>query len=247
VIRRRRASHGIASRHNTVPGRDKGLTWINRALSTESFARHQAGRRRPIRLCGLIEINVERAGAAFYEHAIEKRASKMKSDTQQHARARTGRRIAGHAQIERRTDPYQARQKLKEPTVCRQCGLVYQHGRWQSGQAPEAARNDVCPACCRIADGLPAGIVTLHGAAALKRKPEIVSLARHEEATEKAEHPLNRIIDIEESDDNLVISTTDIHLPRRIGTALKRALHGTLDTHFDDTAYFVRIDWRPPA
>ncbi len=41
--------------------------------------------------------------------------------------------------------------------------------------------------------------------------------------------------------------TTDIHLPRRIGTALKRALHGTLDTHFDDAGYFVRVTWRPTA
>jgi hypothetical protein len=40
-----------------------------------------------------------------------------------------------------------------------------------------------------------------------------------------------------------VISTTDIHLPRRIGEALKRAFHGELDMHFDEAGYFVRVDW----
>jgi hypothetical protein len=38
------------------------------------------------------------------------------------------------------------------------------------------------PACRRINDGIPAGIVTLHGPVARRRKAEIVGLARHEEA-----------------------------------------------------------------
>jgi hypothetical protein len=117
----------------------------------------------------------------------------------------------------------------------------------QWGRSPEGARNDVCPACRRINDELPAGIVKLHGPVARQRKPEIVSLARHEEAAERAGHPLNRIIGIDDTEDGLAISTTDIHLPRRIGTALKRAMHGTLDMHFDNAGYFVRVDWRPIA
>ena len=28
-------------------------------------------------------------------------------------------------------DPYQAREKLSEPSVCRDCGAVYHQGRWQ--------------------------------------------------------------------------------------------------------------------
>jgi NMD protein affecting ribosome stability and mRNA decay len=169
----------------------------------------------------------------------------MKSNTRSQLKARPTRRIAGRAQNDHMLDPYQARQKLQEPTVCPQCGAVYHHGRWQWGRSPEGARQDVCPACHRINDGLSAGIVTLHGPVARPRKQEIVGLARHEEAAERVEHPLNRIIRIEDTEDGLVISTTDIHLPRRIGTALKRAMHGTLDMHFDDAGYFVRVDWRP--
>jgi len=43
--------------------------------------------------------------------------------------------------------------------------------------------------------------------------------------------------------DRLVISTTDIHLPRRIAAAVKRAYDGSLKEHFDEGGYFVRIDW----
>lgn len=160
---------------------------------------------------------------------------------------RSDRRIAGRAQRDHILDPYQANQKLLEPTACRQCGAVYHHGRWQWGQRPDDAHEDLCPACHRITDGLPAGTVTLHGGTTRQRRDEIIGLARNQEDAEKGEHPLNRIISIEEKDEGLVIATTDIHLPRRIGEALKRAFHGTLDMHFDEAGYFVRVDWRPPA
>ena len=195
----------------------------------------------------LIEINVDRAELGLCGDTKREARPTMKPNTRPQLEARSARRIAGRAQSDHILDLYQARQKLEEPTVCRQCGAVYHHGRWQWDRSPEGARNDICPACRRINDGIPAGIVTLHGPVARRRKAEIVGLARHEEAAERAEHPLNRIIGIDETEDGLVISTTDIHLPRRIGTALRRALHGTLDIHFDDGGYFVRVNWRPTA
>jgi hypothetical protein len=103
------------------------------------------------------------------------------------------------------------------------------------------------PACRRINDCFPAGTVTLHGDIARQRKDEVIGLARNEEAAEKGEHPLNRIVDIGETDEGLVISTTDIHLPRRMGEALKRAHRGELTMHFDEEGYFVRVNWRPPT
>ena len=170
----------------------------------------------------------------------------MKSMRPSTQASRSGRRIAGRAQRDRILDPYQAQQKLQEPTACRECGAVYHHGRWQWGPTPAGAHEDLCPACRRIHDGLPAGTVTLHGDIA-QQKNEITGLARNEETAEKGEHPLNRIINIEETDEGLVITTTDIHLPRRIGKALKRVFRGELDMHFDEAGYSVRIDWHPSA
>jgi len=159
----------------------------------------------------------------------------------------SGRRTADRARREPFLDPYQARRKLKGSTVCPKCSAVYRHGRWQWGQRPDDARAEACPACRRIADSLPAGTVTLHGAFAQQHKDEIIGLARHEEAAEKGEHPLNRIMGIADTPEGLVIDTTDIHLPRRLGEAVKRAFHGNLAMHFDDAGYFVRVDWRAPG
>jgi NMD protein affecting ribosome stability and mRNA decay len=159
-------------------------------------------------------------------------------------RREANRRIAGHAQEDHILDPYQRQQKLNDHTVCPQCGAVYLHGRWQSARKPKAGHEALCPACRRVNDKLPAGIVKLHGALGRNQIDEIVSLARHQEAAEKGEHPLNRIISIDENADGIVISTTDTHLPRRIGEAVKRAFHGTLDEHFDEGGYFVRVTWK---
>jgi len=155
------------------------------------------------------------------------------------------RRTAGRAQSEPVADPYQARKKPREATVCRQCGAHYHKSRWQWAPIPADAHEDLCPACRRSNDGLPAGIVTLRGVPR-ERRDEVLALVRHQEEAEKREHPLNRIINVDETPDAIVIKTTDIHLPRRLGSAIERALHGELDVDFDEAAYLVRIDWRPP-
>jgi NMD protein affecting ribosome stability and mRNA decay len=158
--------------------------------------------------------------------------------------ANAGRRIAGRAQQDHLLDPYHPQLKPHEPTRCPQCNALYQHGRWQWAAAPVEAREELCPACRRTNDGLPAGIVTVHRPLP-KQRDEILALARHREEAEKAEHPLNRIMGIEEQADALTITTTDIHLARRLGEAIKRAFHGELAMHYDDASYFVRVDWRP--
>jgi NMD protein affecting ribosome stability and mRNA decay len=156
------------------------------------------------------------------------------------------RRISGHAQQDHLLDPYQSEQKLLDGSVCPTCGALYRDGRWQWTTSAAPAQKRQCPACRRIAERFPAGIVTLRGPFAPAEREHLVSLARHEEAAEKREHPLNRIIDVEDGADAIVINTTDIHLPRRIGQAVKRAFHGDLTAHFEKDGYFVRVDWSPP-
>ena len=136
---------------------------------------------------------------------------------------------------------------LKSRRVAENAAPSIHHGRWQWTNEFGAVNEDRCPACRRIADRLPAGILTLHGGFVQLHETEIFNLARNQEAAERSEHPLNRIADIERTDAGLVITTTDIHLPRRIGEAIKRAYRGTLDMHFDDAAYFMRADWWPPS
>lgn len=142
-------------------------------------------------------------------------------------------------------DPYKTRLKLHDPTLCPQCGALYQDGRWKwsKGPLPEA-HEELCQACHRVNDRYPAGEVHLRGSFAAAHREEIVNLARNIERTENAEHPLHRIIEVAQGDDETVITTTDIHLPRGIGHALKSAWHGELTTHYDEEGYFARIEWR---
>ncbi len=156
-----------------------------------------------------------------------------------------GRRIAGRAQDDHVIDTYKLRRKLPEPTRCPRCGATYQEGRWQWTTLPPAnAHEELCTACHRINDHYPAGVVTLRGPLVREQKAEMLRLARHQEEAEKAEHPLNRIMAVEEEGpETLRIITTDIHLPRRIGEAVHRAFHGDLNMHYDEANYFIRVDW----
>jgi len=157
---------------------------------------------------------------------------------------RSGRRRAGRAQKDAPQDPYKLVRKEHEPLVCPQCGAVYHHGRWHWSARPAEAQEQICQACHRINDHYPAGIVTLSGPLVGEHRAEMIRLARHQEDVEKQEHPLNRIIDIEETPERIVINTTDIHLPRRIAEAQERAFHGRAEFHYDEDGYFVRVNWQ---
>ncbi|MGA7325550.1 MAG: hypothetical protein WBX25_13935 [Rhodomicrobium sp.] len=58
------------------------------------------------------------------------------------------------------------------------------------------------------------------------------------------EHPLQRIMSINETGGKITIAATDVHLPRRIAHAIVDAYKGNLDTHYDREGYFVRMSWK---
>jgi hypothetical protein len=148
---------------------------------------------------------------------------------------------------ERVHDPYKARVKPPDPAVCPRCGAVYETGRWHWGPPPPGVAAQLCQACQRIEDDYPAGELTIAGGFVASHRDEIVNLARNQEALEKGERPLHRIMDIEETPDGFLIRTTDIHLPRRIGEALFRAFEGELDFHYEEEAYRIRVSWTRAA
>ncbi len=141
-------------------------------------------------------------------------------------------------------DPYQLREKLAEPCVCSDCGAVYHQGRWQWSVAPEHAAQVRCAACQRIHDHLPAGYVTLEGHFITQHHDEILQLIHHVEENEKREHPLQRIMALEQLPESLLVTTTDIHLARGIGEALHHAYQGDLDFHYNKEEYLLRVRWR---
>lgn len=141
-------------------------------------------------------------------------------------------------------DPYKTPHKLPEPTVCPDCGAVYHDGRWQwISPAPANAHRTSCQACHRIRDKYPAGLILLRGRFVREHGAELLQLVRHQEETEKRQHPLHRILRVEEESDGITIETTDLHLPHRIADAVEHAYGGDVKIQYDREGHFVRVEW----
>lgn len=145
-------------------------------------------------------------------------------------------------------DTYRLARKFPEPTVCSECKAVFVGGRWQwnaeGAKVPAGAKEAICPACRRIRDGYPAGTLTISGKFLELHRDDVKGVLRAEEQLETAEHPLNRIASMEEGDETIAITTTDIHLPRRIAEALYRAYEGELSVDYAEDEQSIRVNWK---
>lgn len=162
-----------------------------------------------------------------------------------HSKA-TGFRPVRHDRLlqEERHDAYKLRGKLAEPTACPACGAVFQDGHWQWLPRPEGAAEEQCPACHRIADDFPAGFVHMTGEFLAAHREELTQLIHHEAAAEAEAHPLERLISATAEDDGLLVTTTGIHLARRLGEALHRAYKGNLEYHYNEDEMLLRVSWQ---
>jgi hypothetical protein len=130
------------------------------------------------------------------------------------------------------------------PVVCSDCGAVYQKERWTWNRRPEDSCETLCPACLRIQDRVPAGILTVRGDCLKEHKHEILSLIRHTIHRVGKQHPLKRVMDIECDDTEAVFTFTDMHLPREIGDALHQTYDGVLDCEYSSDQSMLRVVWQ---
>ncbi len=87
-------------------------------------------------------------------------------------------------------------------------------------------------------------MLTLSGDFFEEHRDEIMNLVRNNVEAQKAEHPVKRIMDIEDREEGgVVITFTDIRLPRGVGKAIEHAYEGDLDIHYTDEAGIVRVTW----
>ena len=145
---------------------------------------------------------------------------------------------------ERVHDTYKLRGKLAEPAVCPDCGAVYHGGRWQWTARQDGAHETACPACQRTKDRFQAGLVEVGGPYFAAHRDELLRLLRHREEKEKGEHPLARIIAVEDAAEGVLVTTTDIHLARDLGEALHHAHQGELEFHYNQGENLLRVHWR---
>jgi hypothetical protein len=140
-------------------------------------------------------------------------------------------------------DPYHSKRKIAGPAVCRSCGAVYLDGRWTWQPPPEGAEEHVCPACDRIADGVPAAFLTISGEFARAHVEEIEHLIANYAERQRAEHPLKRVMAKRPQDDAVVYTFTDAHLARGLGEALHHAYQGDLEYRYEKGETLLRVTW----
>lgn len=141
-------------------------------------------------------------------------------------------------------DSYKAKGKLPSATRCPVCGASFHAGRWTWDAAPDGAHEQLCPACQRIEDKFPAGYVTLEGEFFHEHREEILRLARNCEEKEKAAHPLQRIMAIEDGAEGVLVTTTDVHLARNIAEHVHDACKGSLVVHYSKEENLLRANWK---
>ena len=146
--------------------------------------------------------------------------------------------------------PYYERRKYPEPTICPSCQLVYHKGHWTTNtlearntESRKSINKELCPACRRISDRLPGGVLYLSGRYLAANGHEIMNIARNQEKQARVSRPLQRIMWMKRNGETLEIATTNFHLARRIGQAIHSAHDGTLDIKYSEGDRFVRVYW----
>jgi hypothetical protein len=145
---------------------------------------------------------------------------------------------------DKRRDTYRDRGKWPESTLCGGCGALFADGHWTWRKPSGETRKATCPACRRIADHYPAGRIELKGDFLGDHRDEIINLIHNTEKQESGEHPLERIMDIENENRSTIVNTTGIHIARRIGDALVRSYKGDLTYQYAEPEKSIRVYWQ---
>ena len=148
-------------------------------------------------------------------------------------------------------DPYLPRGASQKISVCEGCHSGYKSKRWYADpdiyeavlKIPDTATR-VCPACLKIRDNFPGGIVTLKGDYVLSHKQDLMNLIKNEEARAHGFNPLERVMSVTENGHgSIVISTTNEKLAQRLGRAIKKAFHGEVTYRWSHDNKLARVDW----
>lgn len=151
-------------------------------------------------------------------------------------------------------DPYIPEEGRKEDTICTDCKAIYRDKRWflddelyEKLAANGGVNRTTCPACRKIADRYPEGIVTLRGGYLWDHEEEIRNIISNEEEKAMAKNPLERIMSMEHEGDAMIIETTEQKLAEHIGRALNKAHQGELNLSWDKDHAVCRVTWERPS
>ena len=144
----------------------------------------------------------------------------------------------------RHRDNYPHDAKAEKASVCSECGLVLHGGRWTRGAPPTTdVGSRLCPACERVRDRYPAGTISVPSTF-LAARDEVLGMIRNTEKAESEEHPLERVMDVEDAaGGGLLVTTTGVHVARAIAAKLERRFHSQARFHYSDGDRTVSVDW----
>lgn len=150
-------------------------------------------------------------------------------------------------------DPYLPQGGLKEPALCSSCQALYRNKHWELDQEAVAAARAAgdltevtCPACQKIAESYPEGVVTLSGDYLWDHEAEIRNLLANEEEKVRGRNPLERIMRMTRDERSLVIETTEKKLAEHLGRAIHKAHQGELKVTRGDDQGACRVYWERP-
>ena len=154
----------------------------------------------------------------------------------------------------RSTNVYLPQEGEKEVAVCTGCRALYWNKRWYvseeetTGLAQAAVRKNVlCPACQRMQDNNPAGILTFSGDYLVRHEDEILNTIKNAEEKARAKNPLARIMEINQEGNVLTLTTTDDKLAQKLGRDVYKAHSGKLEYQWSRENDFVRVNWTRQA
>lgn len=142
-------------------------------------------------------------------------------------------------------DVYQEKGGVRGASYC-ECGAVFSNKRWrleEHGVKPQGAQKLACPACRRIADRNPAGIVFLSGSFLAAHETEIDNLIKNTAQAAVVKNPLGRVMDISKEKDSVTITTTDVKLAQKIGREVFKSHGGELQFTWSHSEDPVRVSW----
>jgi hypothetical protein len=152
---------------------------------------------------------------------------------------------------ERRDDPYAREERLADDTVCPRCTAITRQGLWYFD--PERAEvllaageptTVLCPACRKIEEQVPQGVLTLHGGYLAAHRDEILNLIRNEESRALEVNPMERIMTLSwGGDEQLRVETTTPKLAQRLGRAVHHAHRGSVRYQWGGRESLARVYW----
>ncbi len=153
------------------------------------------------------------------------------------------------------SDMYLPRGGAQQLSLCEGCHAVYRNKRWYADpDLYEATRKNpasaeiVCPACLKIRDNFPGGLVTLTGTYLIAHRQELLNLIRNEEERARGFNPLERVMSIRDDGfGKMIVATTNEKLAQRLGRAIKKAFRGEVAYNWSHENKLVRVEWERAA